>query len=91
MRLVRGKSENEGQIQFCVDCQWGVVCEDSWDINDAIVVCRDLGYNVEGKYCLRLNVYKIKCNNESLLCTLYQFNRWNGKYHSTSLQALRAH
>ncbi len=51
VRLVQlpGDKENEGQVEYCSGGQWGLVCYDSWDTNDARVICRQLGYNVEGK------------------------------------------
>ena len=47
-RLVRGERENNGQVEFCTSGRWGLVCRDSWDINDATVTCRQLGFDVEG-------------------------------------------
>ncbi|XP_063962816.1 deleted in malignant brain tumors 1 protein-like isoform X2 [Lytechinus pictus] len=44
MRLVGGLNSHQGRLEININNQWGTVCDDSWGINDAIVVCRQLGF-----------------------------------------------
>ena len=44
IRLVGGGDEFEGRVEICFGNVWGTVCDDLWSTNDAIVVCRQLGY-----------------------------------------------
>ncbi|XP_038072278.1 uncharacterized protein LOC119740886 isoform X2 [Patiria miniata] len=79
VRLVDGESSNEGRVEVFVTGSWGTVCDDSWGLNDARVICRQLGYSSAlqsfasayfgGNYGLSILLDNVACtgNEETVL------------------------
>ena len=44
IRLVGGRTMFEGNVEINHFGQWGMICDDEWNMNDANVTCKQLGF-----------------------------------------------
>ena len=54
MRVSEGTFK-DGFLDYCFDGEWGIVCGDNWDSDNAEVACRQLGFKPSSKYVLRFS------------------------------------
>lgn len=72
VRLVSGSGPHEGRVEVAYANTWGTVCGGYWDLLDAVVVCRQLGYNTAlsapvgtfGEGSGPIWIYEVSCSGE---------------------------
>ena len=57
--IPNGPYKSIGRIEFCINGTWGTICSDFFDDNDAMVLCRQLGYSTLGNKELNICVCSI--------------------------------
>lgn len=43
--LAGGSNEGQGTLQVYHENQWGTICDDNFDVNDAKVICKMIGHH----------------------------------------------
>ena len=48
VRLTGSSIRTAGRVEICVESVWTTMCDQNWDLRDAKVACRELGYSPYG-------------------------------------------
>ena len=61
--------EGSGNVEVFINRQWGRICDDAWDLEDARVVCRELGFP-EAEYATCCGWYFGQASGQPLMDTV---------------------
>ncbi len=59
---MNGTIPTEGRVEICRNNSYGTICDDQWDVLDARVACRQLGYSGQGI----LKLIEIMCVSKAI-------------------------
>ena len=48
IRLSGSSFQTSGRVELCVNGIWTSICDEHWDLKDAQVVCRQMGFSSYG-------------------------------------------
>ena len=91
IRLVGGSDKYEGRVEVCFNNnQWGTVCGDYWNIANAQVVCKQLGYVDSNPVAFRNgsfgqgngSIYYVECAGTEYSLFNCSYNENNNCHHS---------
>ena len=49
VRLVDGPQDWEGRVEIHISGTWGTISDERWTVQDAVVICRQLGHSTSGE------------------------------------------
>ncbi|XP_029466617.1 deleted in malignant brain tumors 1 protein-like [Rhinatrema bivittatum] len=80
VRLADGFRKYQGRVEVFYDGVWGTICNHGWDLNDATVVCKQLGYEKALSSTAVFDVGNGRITLDDVHCTGNESSLWECPY-----------